>query len=82
MATPFNGKISLDIRDSEPDWDPFLAPKAVDGPPNALLLAWDDLGFATMDAFAGGTIDKVVVDVSGDRYVDHEAQVRAWFSID
>jgi arylsulfatase len=32
--------------------------------------------------FTGGTIDKVVVDVSGDRYVDHEAQVRAWFSID
>ena len=33
-------------------------------------------------AFTGGTIDKVVVDVSGERYVDHEAQVRAWFSID
>ena len=32
--------------------------------------------------FTGGTIDKVVVDVSGDRYVDHEAQVRAWFSLD
>jgi arylsulfatase len=32
--------------------------------------------------FAGGTIDKVVVDVSGERYLDHEAQVRAWFSID
>jgi arylsulfatase len=32
--------------------------------------------------FTGGTIDKVVVDVSGERYVDHEAQVRAWFSID
>jgi arylsulfatase len=33
-------------------------------------------------AFTGGAIDKVVVDVSGDRYVDHEAQVRAWFWID
>ena len=32
--------------------------------------------------FAGGTIDKVVVDVSGERYVDHEAQVRGWFMID
>ena len=32
--------------------------------------------------FTGGTIDKVVVDVSGERYVDHEAQVRAWFAID
>ena len=33
-------------------------------------------------AFTGGAIDKVVIDVSGDRYIDHEAQVRAWFSID
>ena len=29
--------------------------------------------------FTGGTIDKVVVDVSGERYVDHEAEVRGWF---
>ncbi len=32
--------------------------------------------------FRGGTIDRVVVDVSGDRYIDHEAQVRTWFSLD
>lgn len=32
--------------------------------------------------FTGGTIDKVVVDVSGQRYSDDQAQVRAWFSID
>jgi len=32
--------------------------------------------------FSGGTIDKVIVDVSGDAYVDHEAQVRAWFMRD
>ena len=29
--------------------------------------------------FTGGTIDKVIVDVSGEKYVDHEAQVRGWF---
>ena len=29
-------------------------------------------------AFSGGTIDKVIVDVTGEHYVDHEAQVRAW----
>ena len=32
--------------------------------------------------FAGGAIDRVVVDLSGDAYVDHEGAVRAWFSID
>jgi arylsulfatase len=32
--------------------------------------------------FTGGVVDKVVVDVSGERYVDHEAQVRGWFILD
>ena len=32
--------------------------------------------------FTGGTIDKVIVDVSGQPYIDHEAQVRAWFMRD
>jgi hypothetical protein len=32
--------------------------------------------------FAGGTIEKVVVDVSGERYIDHKAQVRGWFLLD
>ena len=32
--------------------------------------------------FKGGTIDKVVVDVSGEKYVDHEAEVRGWFLLD
>ncbi len=33
-------------------------------------------------AFRGGTIDKVIVDVSGQHFVDHEAQVRGWFMKD
>ena len=32
--------------------------------------------------FTGGSIDKVVVDVSGERYRDHEAEVRGWFILD
>jgi arylsulfatase A-like enzyme len=53
MARPFQGKIALDIRDSTPDWEPFLAPRAPEGAPNVLILAWDDLGYATMDCFGG-----------------------------
>jgi len=53
MAKFHQGKIELDIRDSVPDWEPFLAPKAPDGAPNVLLIAWDDLGFATMDMYGG-----------------------------
>lgn len=52
MAT-FKGKISLDIRDSEPDWEPFLAPRAPEGSPNVLFIAWDDVGYGTMDVFGG-----------------------------
>ena len=53
MATQFQGKIEVDIRDSVPDWAPYLAPKAPDGAPNVLIIAWDDLGYATMDSFGG-----------------------------
>lgn len=49
----FKGKIALDVRDSEPDWGPFLAPKAEEGAPNVLFIAWDDVGYATMDCFGG-----------------------------
>ncbi|MBX7160606.1 MAG: arylsulfatase [Acidimicrobiia bacterium] len=56
MAPSFKGKIALDVRDSEPDWAPFLAPQAPDGAPNILYIAWDDLGFATMD-FYGGPVE-------------------------
>jgi arylsulfatase len=32
--------------------------------------------------FTGGTIDKVVVDVSGEQYLDHEKEVMAWIMRD
>ncbi len=53
MANEFSGKIALDIRDSEPDWAPYLSPKARDGAPNVLFIAWDDVGYGTMDTFGG-----------------------------
>ncbi|OHU30449.1 arylsulfatase [Mycobacteroides franklinii] len=51
--TGFNGKIALDIRDSEPDWTPYAAPTAPEGAPNILYLVWDDTGIATWDCFGG-----------------------------
>ena len=53
MSKEFNGKVELDIRDSTPDWAPFLAPKAPEGAPNVLFLAWDDIGYAAMDVYGG-----------------------------
>jgi arylsulfatase A-like enzyme len=53
MAPEFAGRIELDIRDSVPDWTPYLAPQAPQGAPNVLLIAWDDVGYGTMDVFGG-----------------------------
>ena len=53
MAASFNGKIALDIRESTPDWEPYLSPSAKEGAPNVLILAWDDVGYGTMDVFGG-----------------------------
>ena len=45
-TTTFKGKISLDIRDSKPDWTPFLARKAPRDAPNVLVVLYDDTGLA------------------------------------
>ena len=28
---PFKGKINVDVRDSVPDWEPYMPPRAPDG---------------------------------------------------
>ena len=53
MAVEFNGKVELDIRDSEADWGPYAAPTAPKDAPNVLYLVWDDTGIATWDCFGG-----------------------------
>ena len=53
MPKPFKGVVNVDIRDSVPDWEPFLQPKAPEGAPNVLTIVWDDVGYGTMDVFGG-----------------------------
>ena len=36
MAKPFQGTINIDIRESQPDWEPFAAPRAPENAPNIL----------------------------------------------
>jgi len=50
---PWNGRIAVDIRDAEPDWTPFLQPRAPAGAPNVLMIVWDDVGYGAMDVFGG-----------------------------
>ena len=54
MAAPeWKGKVAVDIRDSEPDWEPFMQPRSPEGAPNVLMIVWDDVGYGAMDAFGG-----------------------------
>jgi arylsulfatase len=51
---PFKGVIKLDIRDSKPDWTPFMLPKVPKGAPNVLIVLYDDTGLAAWSPFGGG----------------------------
>jgi len=53
MTKTFKGTINIDIRDSVPDWEPYVQPKAPDGASNVLFVVWDDVGFAAMEPFGG-----------------------------
>jgi arylsulfatase A-like enzyme len=53
VTKSWKGKFAVDVRDAQPDWTPFLAPTAPKDAPNVLLIAWDDVGYGTMDVFGG-----------------------------
>ena len=67
MAAQFNGKIELDIRDSEPDWGAFLDQTAPKDAPNVLVILYDDTGCAAWSTY-GGRINMPTLDrlASGD----------------
>ncbi len=70
MSKPFKGTVNVDIRDSEPDWEPFEPPKAPDGAPSVVYVVLDDVGFSAMSCYGGPiatpNIDKLAAD--GVRY--------------
>ena len=53
MRVPFQGKINLDIRDSEPDWAPFEPAKAPEGAPSVVYIVLDDVGFSALGCYGG-----------------------------
>lgn len=53
MGKPFKGVINLDIRDSIPDWEPYMQPVAPAGAPNVLYIVLDDVGFSAMQPWGG-----------------------------
>ena len=53
MSRPFQGVINIDIRDSVPDWAPYLQPMAPEGAPNVVYIVVDDTGFSAMEPWGG-----------------------------
>lgn len=82
------GTLTLYVDDQEVGRENIVTqPGAFNVVGDGICVGRDDASPVTSDyegpfPFTGGAIDKVVVDVSGERYVDHEAQVRGWFMID
>jgi hypothetical protein len=52
MSRSFQGVINVDVRDSVPDWTPYLQPVAPEGAPNVLYIVLDDVGFSAMEPWA------------------------------
>ncbi|WP_029146279.1 arylsulfatase [Microbacterium luticocti] len=53
MTPAFGGRIATDVRDSVPDWAPYLEPSAPEGAPNILFIVWDDIGYGAWDLYGG-----------------------------
>ncbi len=62
----FKGVIKLDVRESTPDWEPYIRKKAPEGAPNILFILFDDTGLATWSPYGGRvsmpTLDKLAAD--------------------
>ena len=67
QVTPkFNGVVKLDVRDSKPDWAPYIRKKAPAGSPNILFILYDDTGLGAWSPYGGRismpTLDKLAAD--------------------
>jgi arylsulfatase A-like enzyme len=53
MSNAFKGTINVDLRDSTPDWEPYVQPVAPAGAANVLYIVLDDVGFSAMEPWGG-----------------------------
>ena len=63
---PFKGTIKLDVRDSVPDWEPYIPTQAPAGAPNVLFVLYDDTGLAAWSPY-GGRINMPTMQKLADR---------------
>src|SRR5262245_5528251 len=60
-AAGFHGVVTLDVRDSKPDWAPYTPKRAPAGAPNFLFILYDDTGLAAWSPY-GGRINMPTLD--------------------
>lgn len=93
MPKPFQGIANVDVRDSTPDWEPYIPPRAPEGQMRTQLANFTRCGdglcvgrdsgdavskeYAPAGPFKGGTIVQVEVSTGDDQYVDLEKQAVA-----
>ena len=53
MTMPFRGTINIDVRDSVPDWAPYMQPRRLRGAPSVVYIVLDDVGFSAMEPWGG-----------------------------
>lgn len=62
----WNGEAKLDVRESTPDWKPFIRKTAPAGSPNILIILYDDTGLGAWSPYGGRinmpTLDKLAAD--------------------
>ncbi len=53
MAKESKGHIELDVRDSTTGWSSYTPPSAPEGPPNILIVLYDDSGLGAWEPLGG-----------------------------
>jgi arylsulfatase A-like enzyme len=53
VTKKWDGVMKVDVRDSTPDWGPYIPEKPPEGAPNVLIVLYDDTGVAAWSPFGG-----------------------------
>jgi arylsulfatase len=53
VSKNFSGVINIDVRESTPDWTPYMQPVAPEGAPSVLYIVLDDTGFSAVEPWGG-----------------------------
>ena len=65
MTKKWDGVMKVDVRDSTPDWGPYIPEKPPEGAPNVLIVLYDDTGVAAWSPFGASSATATDQNCSG-----------------